>query len=120
MADGGGADALRRHKREHVSLDRRWRSRAIKLTMKWYQMLHRAEKKPSEAGFTGDVERAKRESRFSFQSRGAGKTGEAGFTLLLAALVGSIVLSIGSSLFFMAQTQLILSPRRRGLEFGFS
>src|SRR3989338_2338056 len=87
--------------------------------MKWYQMLHRAEKKPSEAGFTGDVERAKRESRFSFQSRGAGKTGEAGFTLLLAALVGSIVLAIGSSIFVIAQKQLILSSIGRESQFAF-
>lgn len=82
-------------------------------------MLHRAEKKPSEAGFTGDVERAKRESRFSFQSRGAGKTGEAGFTLLLAALVGSIVLAIGSSIFVIAQKQLILSSIGRESQFAF-
>ena len=42
-----------------------------------------------------------------------------GFTLLLAALVSSIVLSLGSSIFLIAQKQVILSSLSRDSQFAF-
>jgi Tfp pilus assembly protein PilX len=42
-----------------------------------------------------------------------------GFTLLLAALVASIVLSLGSSIFLIAQKQLALSSLGRDSQFAF-
>ena len=45
--------------------------------------------------------------------------GERGFTLLLAALVASIVLSLGSSIFLIAQKQVTLSSLGRDSQFAF-
>lgn len=42
-----------------------------------------------------------------------------GFTLLLAALIASIVLSIGSSIFLIAQKQVTLSSLGRDSQFAF-
>src|SRR3989344_4900263 len=42
-----------------------------------------------------------------------------GFTLLLAALVASIVLALGSSIFLIAQKQVILSSLSRDSQFAF-
>ncbi|MBI4087779.1 hypothetical protein HY418_00125 [Candidatus Kaiserbacteria bacterium] len=44
---------------------------------------------------------------------------QAGFTLLLAALVSSIVLALGSSIFAIAQKQLTLSSIGRDSQFAF-
>jgi hypothetical protein len=42
-----------------------------------------------------------------------------GFTLLLAALIASIVLSLGSSIFLIAQKQVILASLSRDSQFAF-
>lgn len=42
-----------------------------------------------------------------------------GFTLLLAALIASTVLSLGSSIFLIAQKQLLLSSAGRDSQFAF-
>src|SRR3989344_2636018 len=50
-----------------------------------------------EAGFTGDVERVECEQSFAFSSRGAGKTSEAGFTLvemIIAVALFAVVMLI--------------------------
>jgi hypothetical protein len=47
------------------------------------------------------------------------KTSSRGFTLLLAALVSSIVLSLGSSIFVIAKKQLTLSSLGRDSQFAF-
>lgn len=47
------------------------------------------------------------------------KTGERGFTVLLAALVASLVLSLGISVFTVAQKQLILSSTGRNSQYAF-
>lgn len=44
---------------------------------------------------------------------------ERGFTLLLAALISSIVLALGSSIFVIAQKQIILSSLGRDSQFAF-
>lgn len=47
------------------------------------------------------------------------QTSQKGFTLLLAALVASIVLSLGSSIFLIAQKQVSLSSLGRDSQFAF-
>jgi hypothetical protein len=47
------------------------------------------------------------------------KRRERGFTLLLAALISSIVLALGASIFAIAQKQLILSSVGRDSQFAF-
>ncbi|OGG50673.1 hypothetical protein A2763_03650 [Candidatus Kaiserbacteria bacterium RIFCSPHIGHO2_01_FULL_54_36] len=47
------------------------------------------------------------------------KTTQRGFTLLLAALVASIVLSVGAAIFSIAQKQLTLSAIGRDSQFAF-
>ncbi len=47
------------------------------------------------------------------------RKGERGFTLLMAALVSSIVLMLGSSIFTIAQKQVILSSIGRDSQFAF-
>jgi len=47
------------------------------------------------------------------------KKTERGFTLLLAALVSSIVLALGSSIFLIAQKQVLLSSLGRDSQFAF-
>ncbi len=47
------------------------------------------------------------------------KTGEHGFTVLLAALVASLVLSLGISVFTVAQKQLVLSSTGRNSQYAF-
>lgn len=47
------------------------------------------------------------------------KNQQRGFTLLLAALVASIVLSLGSSIFLIAQKQVTLSSLGRDSQFAF-
>lgn len=42
-----------------------------------------------------------------------------GFTILLAALVGSLVLALGISVFTIAQKQIVLSGVGRGSQFAF-
>jgi Tfp pilus assembly protein PilX len=44
---------------------------------------------------------------------------ERGFTLLLAALIASTVLSLGSSIFLIAQKQVLLSSAGRDSQFAF-
>jgi len=46
-------------------------------------------------------------------------SGEGGFTILLAALVASLVLSLGISVFAIAQKQLILSSLSRTSQYAF-
>ncbi|MFA7309653.1 MAG: hypothetical protein WC050_02000 [Candidatus Paceibacterota bacterium] len=46
-------------------------------------------------------------------------SGKRGFTLLLAALVSSIVLSLGSSIFLIAKKQITLSSIGRDSQFAF-
>ncbi|MDZ4227110.1 MAG: hypothetical protein U1D26_01385 [Patescibacteria group bacterium] len=47
------------------------------------------------------------------------KRGQRGFTLLLAALIASIVLALGSSIFSIAQKQVTLSSIGRDSQFAF-
>ncbi len=47
------------------------------------------------------------------------KAGQKGFTLLLAALIASIVLSIGAAIFSIAQKELALSSIGRDSQFAF-
>lgn len=47
------------------------------------------------------------------------RTAEAGFTLLMAALVSAVVLMLGSSIFSIAQKQIILSSIGRDSQFAF-
>src|SRR3990167_3198528 len=47
------------------------------------------------------------------------RTNERGFTLLLAALVSSIVLALGVSIFTIAQKELILSSLGRDSQYAF-
>ncbi len=47
------------------------------------------------------------------------KSGERGFTLLLAALVSSIVLALGASIFALAQKEVTLSSIGRDSQFAF-
>src|SRR3990167_4752401 len=47
------------------------------------------------------------------------RNGERGFTLLLAALVASIVLALGASIFGVAQKELTLSSIGRDSQFAF-
>jgi len=47
------------------------------------------------------------------------RRGEAGFTLLLAALVASVVLALGAAIFQIAQKQLTLSSIGRDSQFAF-
>ncbi|MCR4325273.1 MAG: hypothetical protein NUV59_00490 [Patescibacteria group bacterium] len=47
------------------------------------------------------------------------KRGQRGFTLLLAALISSIVLALGSSIFSIAQKQVTLSSIGRDSQFAF-
>lgn len=48
-----------------------------------------------------------------------GHSGERGFTLLLAALVSSIVLALGASIFTLAQKEITLSSLGRDSQFAF-
>ena len=48
-----------------------------------------------------------------------GKENERGFTLLLAALVASIVLALGTSIFGLVQKELILSSISRDSQYAF-
>ena len=52
-------------------------------------------------------------------SRKRGLPAQAGFTLLLAALVASIVLALGSSIFTIAKKQVTLSSLGRDSQFAF-
>lgn len=47
------------------------------------------------------------------------RSGQAGFTLLLSALIASIVLALGASIFRLAQKELILSSVGRDSQFAF-
>src|SRR5229473_174899 len=47
------------------------------------------------------------------------KTNQKGFTLLLAALISSIVLSLGAAIFSIAQKELALSSVGRNSQFAF-
>src|SRR3989344_5729485 len=55
----------------------------------------------------------------STSSKGGGSGKERGFTLLLAALVASIVLAVGAAIFGIAQKQLTLSAIGRDSQFAF-
>jgi hypothetical protein len=55
---------------------------------------------------------------YHFFSKPQGKT-KRGFTLLLAALVASIVLALGSSIFTIAKKQITLSSLGRDSQFAF-
>lgn len=64
--------------------------------------------------------------RMRIQNRGSGirgprepQRGSRGFVLLLAAVIASIVLSLGSSIFLIAQKQLTLSSLGRDSQFAF-
>lgn len=58
--------------------------------------------------------------KYQTHTRGQrGLPGQAGFTLLLAALVSSIVLALGSAIFSIAQKQLTLSSIGRDSQFAF-
>ncbi len=62
----------------------------------------------------------KKNTPFSSHSRPlSGRRGEAGFTLLLAALVTSVVLALGAAIFGIAQKQLALSSIGRDSQFAF-
>ncbi len=52
-------------------------------------------------------------------AKNRGRPAQAGFTLLLAALVASIVLSLGSSIFTIAKKQVLLSSVGRDSQFAF-
>lgn len=54
-----------------------------------------------------------------FAQVSTGKNSQRGFTLLLAALIASIVLAIGTAVFDIAQKELILSSAGRNSQFAF-
>ncbi len=56
---------------------------------------------------------------FSLPTAGYGLQAQRGFTLLLAALIASIVLSLGSSIFMIAKKQITLSSLGRDSQFAF-
>lgn len=53
------------------------------------------------------------------RGHGSGAHGQRGFTLLLAALISSIVLSLGAAIFQIAQKQITLSGIGRDSQFAF-
>ena len=55
----------------------------------------------------------------SMKKRSTRKNGQRGFTLLLAALIASVVLMLGSSIFSIAQKQVTLSSLGRDSQFAF-
>jgi len=59
----------------------------------------------------------KKLTAYSLQVRG--RRAQRGFTLLLAALVSSIVLAVGAAIFSIAQKQVILSALGRDSQFAF-
>jgi len=57
--------------------------------------------------------------RFFSVNRQPSTVNSRGFTLLLAALIASIVLALGSSIFLIAQKQVLLSSLSRDSQFAF-
>jgi hypothetical protein len=67
----------------------------------------------------GIRDKGRRHTRPSVPSSLRPSSDEAGFTLLLAALIASVVLALGSSIFVIAQKQVLLSSIGRDSQFAF-